>query len=180
MPERSLQMANQLKLKFPNKRFFDFGCAKGFLMYAFWLLNVECFGYDISSYAIAAGKKEIRNKIYTNKESVPVVDVVVSKDVLEHIPYDLLDDELTWIKTKGTKFVFVVPLGDNEKYRIPAYEFDKSHIIRENEEWWLTKFKNLGFIIDEFHYSLLGYKDSWTNIHPYGNAIFFLSIKGDK
>jgi len=175
LPERSLRMANQLKTMFPGSSFLDFGCAKGFLVYAFWLLDVQCYGYDISEYAIANAKSEVRSKLGSNKENTPNVDVVVAKDVLEHVPYEMLDAELTWMKTKGNHFVFVVPLGEDNKYRIPAYEFDKSHIIRENEEWWLKRFKRLGFVVDRFHYHLEGFKDNWFAAYPFGNAIFFLS-----
>ena len=36
------------------------------------------------------------------------------------------------------KLLVVVPLGDNSIYRIDAYHLDKTHIIAENEKWWIN------------------------------------------
>lgn len=68
----------------------------------------------------------------------------------------------------------IIPLGENNKYRIPEYGFDKTHIIKENEEWWIKKFVKVGFTIDEFYYKMESIKKNWHSHHDFGNAFFFL------
>ncbi len=174
MPHLSLPMANKLKELYPKSSFLDFGCAKGYLVHAFRLLDVEAYGYDISKYAISNSKKEAKKYLFCDEKQIPKVDVVVSKDVLEHVPYDRINDTLTLIHSKCDKAIIVVPFGDDGLYRIPSYELDKSHFIREDEEWWISKFKKAGFKISSFHYHLTGFKDHWTKIHPHGNGFFRL------
>ena len=60
MPWISLPFANLIKELYPNKSVLDYGCAKGFIVYALRLLNVEAYGYDPSKYAIDNCKEEVR------------------------------------------------------------------------------------------------------------------------
>ena len=112
--------------------------------------------------------------MFSNADEVPAVDVIVSKDVLEHVPYDSMDSVLSSMYSKCDEAIVIVPFGGDGLYRIPAYELDQSHFIREDEEWWIAKFKKAGFKMKSFYYHLDGFKDHWTDIHPHGNGIFLL------
>ena len=174
LPEVSLPIANYIKQRYKNKIILDYGCAKGFLVHALRLLNVISYGFDISNYALKNCHKEVKPYLYCNKNKVPEIQVVFIKDVLEHIKYENIDEELNWISTKCEEILAIIPLGENNKYRISEYGFDKTHIIKENEEWWIKKFINIGFTIDEFYYKMEIIKKNWHDHHDFGNAFFFL------
>lgn len=174
LPSISFPIANTIKKFYPNKRILDYGCAKGFIVYALRLLNVEAYGYDISKYAIKNCKKEVSSYLFNKKGDVPYVDVIFIKDVLEHLPYNLIDKELNWMFKMCNEAFFIVPLGEDGKYRIIEYAFDITHIIIEDEEWWSKKFIKVGFKIKEFYHQKEGIKDNWISRNHCGNGIFFL------
>ena len=172
MPWLSLPIASTLKNMYPGNSFLDYGCGKGFLVYAFRLLSVTAWGYDISEYAIKNCKPEVKDFIFLDKAKVPGAGVVIVKDALEHNSYEQIDDELGWIASKCYKACFVVPFGENGRYRIQEYNFDITHIITEDEEWWAKKIIKAGFIIDEFGHTLKGFKENWYGHNPKGNGVY--------
>jgi len=174
IPQKSLPIASTLKDMYPNKRILDYGCAKGFVVYALRLIGVEAYGYDISSYALKNCKDEVVPFLFDSIEKVPEVDVVFVKDVLEHVPYSEILKELTIIHSLCSEACFVIPLGDDYEYRIPEYAFDTSHLIIQDEEWWIKKFYSAGFKVHNMYYFKEGFKDNWYEHNPYGNGIFLL------
>lgn len=61
----------------PGDKILDVGCGKGFLLYDFTKVvpGVEIYGIDISSYAIANSKEEIRDRLQVgNATSLPYPD----------------------------------------------------------------------------------------------------------
>jgi hypothetical protein len=175
MPEVSLPIANYVKQLYTHSKILDYGCAKGFLVYALRLLSVDAYGYDTSKYAIDNCIPEVKQYLFRTKAVIPPVNVIFIKDVLEHFGYNIIDAELQWMSEHCLNMLAVVPLGEDGTYRIPEYGFDKTHIIKENEVWWINKFKQNGFIVDEFVYQIDFIKKKWHDHHPYGNAFFFLS-----
>lgn len=174
MPEVSFPIANYLKQKYKNEIILDYGCAKGFLVHALRLLNVESYGYDISKYALKNCHPEVKQFLFNDKKKIPKSSVIFIKDVLEHFEYEIVADELGWMCYNCNKMLAIIPLGENNKYRIPEYGFDKTHIIAENEEWWINKFNQAGFIVDGFYYKLDEIKSNWYNHNQFGNAFIFL------
>jgi len=174
MPWISFPIANAIKKMYPDKSVLDYGAGKGFLIHALRLLEVEAYGYDISEYALSHCKTDVVEFLYNRKKAVPNVDVVFVKDALEHNSHDKIDGELTWLASKCHEACFIIPLGDNGRYRIADYHFDTTHIIAEDEEWWAKRFINAGFAIKEFYHKLNGFKDNWYSHHPFGNGIFLL------
>ena len=70
----------------------DFGCAKGFTVNAFNSLGYNCYGVDISDYAISKCDPEIKDRLrlYTGDDSLnhdrfDKFDYIFAKDVFEHI-----------------------------------------------------------------------------------------------
>jgi predicted TPR repeat methyltransferase len=183
IPERSIREAISLNNLIDFEKVLDYGCAKGFLVHALRLLDKKSFGVDISSYAIKNCMpqakpflKHIRSykdiKFFEKKENrkKKLFDLIIAKDVLEHIQKQELIKTLNYFSKITKKVFFVVPLGDGKKYRIREYEMDKTHIIRETEEWWINVISSNGFKIKYFDYNFLYIKDHWTKAHPYGNA----------
>jgi len=154
----------------------DFGCAKGYVVKAFRLLHRKAFGVDISEYAInsaPADVKEYVSLIDENYKSSETYDWVICKDVLEHIRYDNIESVIKILGKLGDKIFCVIPLGDGEKYIIPAYEKDTTHIIRESLFWWQNIFVKNGFEIKMAEYLMKHVKEDWSQWEK-GNGFFVL------
>ena len=104
-------------------------------------------------------------------------DLVIAKDVLEHLDEKQIEDTLSrFYKMCNTLFI-VVPLGDVNTgcFRIREYEIDKTHVTREDEEWWINKIRQAGFKLKSFSYKFGDVKANWAD-HKYGNG-FFVATK---
>jgi len=174
MPEVSIPMAAAIKGLYPFCSVLDYGCAMGYLVYALRLLGVEAYGYDISDFAVENAHDSIINFIYDNKVAIPRVDVIFGKDVLEHSSKEFVRDELESLLDIAPRACFIIPMGSNGFYRIHDYEKDQSHLIREDEEWWIKKFIASGWKKIDFSYHIEGIKDNWFQINPKGNAVFMV------
>jgi hypothetical protein len=94
-------------------------------------------GIEISKWA--------REHSFVNKEDILLMDIMLIDkeldfdlvtviDLLEHLEYDKLDKVLQMIQKSGKKFIFSIPfIGD------PNLELDKTHIIKESKDWWISK-----------------------------------------
>lgn len=188
-PEYSLPFAAALKRRFIGRpteedpaRVLDYGCAKGFLVKALRLLKVNAWGYDISHYAIENCDPVVKEFVSSEMRKLgQMFSVIVSKDVLEHVPHGDIGKVLfnisNALRYRGV-IVVTVPLGDNDQYRIREYELDATHRIRENEEWWIKTFEAAGLFCDDFYYDFPGAKDHWLSVNPIGNATFILRKRG--
>lgn len=179
MPEVSLPIADFIKQNFDSRAVLDYGCAKGFLVYAMRLLDIIAYGYDFSEYALDNCHPDVKDCLSNDKSFFKnrMIDLVIVKDVFEHLDYQDLDTELQWIHEFDSDVFVAVPFGENNRYRISEYGFDKTHIIKENEEWWIKKFIKNGFTIDRFCYKMESIKRNWHNHHEYGNGFFFLKSR---
>ena len=158
----------------------DYGCAKGYSVDAFNRLGYNCFGVDISEYAISKCNSTIKDKlrIYNGSESLQhnefdKFDFIFAKDVFEHIEKNELEDLCKTLYNHSKKLFVVVPLGENNKYIVPEYEGDITHIIRENKKWWESLFIKTGFKIIKSEYIVKGIKDNWSQ-YKKGNGFFVL------
>ena len=166
-----------------NQSILDFGCAKGFTVKALRLLHFnKSYGVDISRYAIDESPEDIKEYLFLLKEEnekIPLLnnskyDWVISKDVLEHIDYNLIDFILYNIRRSTNSAFFIIPLGDGEKFNVPDYEKDKTHKIRESREWWIEKFKKNGFTVKSSAYKVKYIKENWS-FYEKGNGFFVLT-----
>ena len=131
-----------------SKSIMDFGCAKGYLVYALRLLNREAYGVDISAYAIEKSPKEISAYLKTIKplsNNIRWCDLIICKDILEHIPYESIEEQLKIIRNSCESIFAIIPLGKDGKYINESYENDKSHCIREDISWWEENFIKADF-----------------------------------
>lgn len=178
MPTRSFEEATDIIsiLHSRDLKVLDYGCAKGYLIYALRLLGIEAYGEDISEYALLNCKPEIKDwlSLPTNNK----YDMIICKDVLEHIKEDEILPLFKSFNDRCEQALFIIPLADDGKFRILEYEFDKTHITKKDEEWWINKLTEAGFYINHFKYEFNNIKKKWTKNHPYGNGFFFVTAGG--
>lgn len=180
MPNLTIPMAERL-IEYlaidKNDKILDFGCAKGFLVKAFTDLGYDCQGADISPYALDNAPEEIKDKLFKYEEDTSVFDyynLVIAKDVFEHIEPDELSRVLNIMQEVSDRLFCIVPLGNGDSYVIPEYENDITHVIRQPREWWIEFFQSNGYNIQYFSYLMDGLKDNWSH-YKKGNGFFVLS-----
>jgi SAM-dependent methyltransferase len=186
MPELTIRMAHKLIKHLGIKggdRVLDFGCAKGFLVKALRILDVDAFGCDVSRYAIGKVDPEVRRccRLMKNERSIPFnrkFDWVISKDVLEHIEERDLDTILEDFRKVCDRMFHVIPLANERgELVIPEYELDTTHVLKKSSKWWLEKFKTAGWEPVSFCHKVDGIKDNWTTKYEKGNGFFTLTKK---
>ena len=177
LPELTIPLCHHLVQECPigiDDTVLDFGCAKGYTVHALRLLGYEAYGVDISEYAISQAPKEVNGYVQLIE---PYAELprkytwIIAKDILEHIPYERIDEQLQILHDATDDIIVMVPLGDGTKYHIDAYEKDITHHIREPLEWWSDRFKHAGFGIDIETHDLGPFKSNWQGIHPEGNGL---------
>lgn len=183
IPELTLPMAFRmiefLGIKSTDK-VLDYGCAKGYLVQAMRLLYRDCYGVDVSEYAVGESEKHVRPYIHIINDSEDLFKLpfgnsfnhVIAKDVFEHIPKEELNIVVSCLRKISQNLFVVVPLGDGEKYYESAYEFDKTHVIKEDVDWWSKLFQKSGFSVEDVRYKISGIKDNWKCEN--GNGMFLL------
>ena len=173
MPERTIREASSIINNIKFDTVLDYGCAKGFMVHALRLLGKEAYGVDVSEYAVEnchPKVKEYLQVIESTEQLSGGWDLIIAKDVLEHIPKEEIPSVLSELRRRCKTLFVAVPLGDGKRYRIREYEMDVTHVVREPEEWWLTSIVDAGFKIKYFDYEFGHLKENWTGNHPHGNA----------
>lgn len=173
MPERTIREASSIINNIKFDTVLDYGCAKGFMVYALRLLGKEAYGADVSEYAITNCHPSVKDYLQVIENTEQLTggwDLIIAKDVLEHIPKDVIPSVLSELRRRCKILFVAVPLGDGKRYRIREYEMDVTHIVREPEEWWLKTIVEAGFKIKYFDYEFGHMKENWTENHPHGNA----------
>lgn len=181
IPELTIPMAHHLVRQLnihDGQTVLDFGCAKGFTVKALRLLGLEAYGVDISDYAISQAPEDVRpwlkkidedSPIPVLKEGASLYSWIIAKDVLEHIPYDKIKPTLTKLHQACKELFVIVPLGQDGKFIIPAYELDKTHVIREGIGWWKSQLYDVGFKNVASTYRFEHVKENWSH-WPHGNG----------
>jgi 2-polyprenyl-3-methyl-5-hydroxy-6-metoxy-1,4-benzoquinol methylase len=180
LPEMTIKFAHKI-IKNLNLRdgdkVLDFGCAKGFLVKALRILDIDAYGCDISSYAIGSADDDVKDNCKLICGDIPFdfeFDWTISKDVFEHLTEEQLDTILTQIHKKSKALFVIVPLGENDKYVIPQYALDVTHRLAKSRDWWESKFEKHNWHVERFSYLMPGLKDNW-NKYPKGNGFFMLT-----
>lgn len=148
-------MAEQYDIKSGDK-ILDIGCGKGFLLYDFTKVvpGVEVYGVDISDYAIANSKEEVRDRLQIgNAISLPFpdqyFDFVYSITTLHNLHCYDLDKALREMQRVGKKNKYLCV----ESYR---NEVEKANLLYwqvtceafntpEEWDWW---FRQTGYTGD--------------------------------
>lgn len=156
----------------------DFGCAKGYLVKAFRLLHRKAYGVDTSDYALENADPDIKAfcKPSLAQSIFPTwFNWVIAKDVFEHIEKERLSVVLPSLI--GTNLFACIPLGENGKFRSPANDIDKSHVVCEDEDWWISMFHNHGWEVKKFTFRIDGIKDHYYATSPESHGFFFCKKK---
>ncbi len=189
MPELTLRMTHfiirELGIQ-EHQRVLDFGCAKGYLVKAFRVLGIDAYGVDVSSYAISQVPTDV---VPFCREISGCADPgcferhydwVIAKDVFEHIP----EADLRLVLTAGLSYasnMFVaVPLAADDyvnRFIIPAYDNDLTHIVMKSSKWWHNLFAECGWHVARFDHQFKGVKENWTSAWPEGNGFYILTSR---
>lgn len=162
-----------------NSYVLDVGCAKGFIVRALRELEVKADGCDISEYALSFAPKGCWNCTdWTSHYNFGYTHIII-KDMLEHLTLDQLDEMLQTLKNVAPTILVVVPIGDNGVYRIPEYHMEISHLIAEDEQWWMDRFAKNGWSIEKHAPHVPGLKDNWQgHANGVGNHVFVINNIG--
>jgi 2-polyprenyl-3-methyl-5-hydroxy-6-metoxy-1,4-benzoquinol methylase len=183
MPELTIPMAHHIAKYMDlheSEKVLDFGCAKGFTVKALRLLGYKAYGVDVSQYAYDEMDAKTGKWCGVIEPQEPLVcaeggyDWILCKDILEHVPYDKIDEQLKVLYNGGKRVMAMIPLGDGKKYIIDSYELDKSHFIRESLHWWHEKFKQAGFVDIMSTHDMGPFKKNWQ-FEPEGNMLIIAS-----
>ena len=177
MPTRSIPEALDIQSNFEFKTCVDYGCAKGFLVNALRIVGCDAWGEDISEYAVENCHPNVSD--YVSLPNDKVYDLLICKDVLEHVEVEDIPSVLQKFKKKSKQFFFVIPLGDDDRFRIREYEVDITHVTKKDEEWWIKMFESQGLELVKFSYSLGSIKEKWIEPYPHGNGFFILRDVSD-
>ena len=152
-------------------------CAKGYLVKAFRLLNRKAWGVDISDYALKCCPPDVKDYCKLVDESKPDFpnhyDLCIAKDVFEHIPIGHIGDVLKGIRAE--RMFAVIPLGDDDRFRAKANNYDQSHVLCKNENWWKSMFQVTGWYVNWMGFRVDGIKDSYYSTSPKAHGFFILN-----
>lgn len=135
-------IAAELVRSLRPKRVFDAGCAWGFLVEALRDLGVDAYGVDISPYAIANVRPDMRPycRVASLTEPIPgTYDLVACIEVLEHMPEAQARQALTWMTRVTDTILFSSTPSDFE---------EPTHINVHPPIYWLKLFAEYSFTPD--------------------------------
>ena len=124
----------------------DAGCGIGNLAWGLQKLGVEAYGVDVSPQAIEQSSEEIRPFLKTDNLtdlSYPdnEFDLVVSWDVLEHIPFPECDQVIDQLFRVTRKWLLInICLWADRNARL-----DPTHINLHSKRWWHRFFEKKGY-----------------------------------
>jgi SAM-dependent methyltransferase len=144
-----------------NARILDVGCGRGFLLYEFTRLlpNCEVAGFDLSEYAIATSKEEIRDKLFIHRaqEKYPFkdkqFDLVISLNALHNLPVQEAIFALSEMeRVAHDKFLVVESFRNEEElFNLQCWALTCESFFRPESWSWL--FRQAGYTGDhEFIY----------------------------
>lgn len=180
MPRRSFREAfgiiDYLQLN-DDSYVLDVGCAKGFIVRALRELEYKADGCDISDYALSFAPDGCWNCTdWTSHYNFGYTHIII-KDMLEHLTLEQLDEMLQTLKNIANTVLVVVPIGDDGVYRIPEYHMEISHLIAEDEQWWIDTFNRNGWEIDKHAPHVTGLKDNWQgHANGVGNHVYVIKL----
>ena len=136
------RIADELIRSFRPQRVFDAGCAGGFLVEAFWDRGVEAWGREISKFAKADVRSDLRQYCSVGSIADPIegkYDFLTCIEVLEHLPEVELIRAVAMITSVTDRIVFSSS---------PSEFSDPTRINVRPTLYWLRLFAAQGFAAD--------------------------------
>lgn len=128
-----------------NAKILDVGCGKGYLLYELKkiLSNVQISGLDISNYALANSKEEIKDNLFIHKaeDSYPFADnefdLVISLTTLHNLHIHELKSALIEIERVGKNKYLVVESYRNEEelFNLECLALTCESFFKPHELW---------------------------------------------
>ncbi len=145
----------------PDAAILDVGCGKGFLLYELQRLlpAARVCGFDISAYAIANAREEIRDRLFQHRAQDPYpfadheFDLVISLTTLHNLPLPELKSALGEMERVGKNRYLVVEAYRNEAelFNLQCWALTCAAFFTPEEWVWL--FGEFGYSGDyEFIY----------------------------
>lgn len=162
--------ARFISAKFKPKSIFDFGCARGLMVYYFNKFGINSQGCDFSDYAInnpILEEQIFQHDLTKRLHMDQTYDMSICFDVLEHIPVEKVDVVLKNIvkHTEKTALIFI-PNADRQ----PG--LDESHINLQTKTWWTQKLLEYGDLV-----SSKPYHDHQVRWFRDSDCLFILNIR---
>lgn len=142
----------------PKSRILDVGCAKGFMLYDFMQLipGIEVAGIDISEYAIAHAKEEVRDHVQVaDARELPFedrsFDLVIAINTLHNLAREDCKKALRELErvSRGGKFVTMDAYRNSEeKTRMDMWNL--TALTYMSVEEWKKFFKEAGYTGDYY------------------------------
>lgn len=145
----------------PDARILDVGAGKGFLLYEFTriLPNCQVTGFDLSDYAVAHSKEEVRDKLFVHQAQLPypfgdkAFDLVISINTLHNLHIFELKAALQEIERVGkNRYVLVEGYrNEQELFNLQCWALTANAFFTPQEWTWL--YREFGYTGDyEFIY----------------------------
>ena len=152
---------------FPGDRVFVHGCGYGQRLHCFLELGMNAWGMDVSEYAnikaYGKAKGKIGNFIPCNILMKNCYDLVVSVDVLEHIPEDRLVDTIIKLTNLSIKAVYGITYVDNHNF--PK---DSTHVTGKTKQEWKE-------FLGKYYDKIYDAPQDW-----YENDMYLICYRGEK
>lgn len=134
----------------PGDRILDVGCGKGFLLYDFTqsVPGVEVAGIDISEYAIAHAREEVRDRLSVgNARQLPFpdgsFDLVVSITTLHNLPCYDMERALAEMQRVGRRHRYLCVesfRNEEEKVNLLYWQLTCRCFFAPDEwQWWFER-----------------------------------------
>ena len=143
----------------------DYGCSHGHAVQALWEHGINASGYDVSTRAVEIATR-VREK---NRRCVdelgfcfsatlprappqPLVDAVLSSDVLEHVEPDAVESTLALLARLARRKLYlkIASIAEKNKKELlkldPRHRPQKLHATIRSFAWWSEKLARHGFV----------------------------------
>lgn len=131
-------IAEQVVRSLRPRRAFDAGCAHGFLVEALWDRGVETWGRDISHFAVAEVRADLRSFISQGSIADPIegeYDLVICIEVLEHMEEAEAVRAIAAMAAVAPRLLFSSSPTDLD---------EPTHVNVKPVAWWLRRFAEAG------------------------------------
>ena len=122
----------------------DVGCAFGYFVQDLRKLGIDAEGLDISKFAVENSDVRYRSYLhlldslrFRDRLGHKYYDLILLKDVLEHVPAEILPRFWKTISGLGARALITLPIANgNGEFINPVDSLDFTHVVRQDETWW--------------------------------------------